>query len=178
MNTWTAGKKFEENHLPPINELYSRLNLLGISECDYDHDQRVWRAFKMKNLGNYHDLYLKTDVLLSSNVFETLRTTCLEHYTLYSTHFYTSPGLAWQACLKKTDVNLELITDPSMLLMFEQGTRGGITQAVYQYAWVNNKYMNELLDPGKESHYLQYLDVNNLYGWAMVQKLPTCGSNR
>ena len=98
---------------------YSELNLSGISECDYNHAQRVWEEFEMKNLEDYHSLYLKTDVLLLSNIFETFRTTYLEHYTLDPTHFYTSPRLAWQACLKKTGVNFEFFTDPDMFLMFE-----------------------------------------------------------
>ena len=85
----------------------------------------------MKNLGKYHDLYLKTDVILLSNVFEAFRFTCLKHYSLNLAHFYVSPGLAWQACLKNTGNELELLTDPSMLLMLEHGTRGGITEAVH-----------------------------------------------
>ena len=172
MDDWS---KFEEKQLPPKEEFYSNLNLSGISECDYDHAQRVWKEFDMKSLGEYDDLYLKTDVLLLANVFETFRKTCLEHYALDPAHFYTSPGLAWKACLKMTRVRLELLTDPDMLLMFERGTRGGITQAVHRYARANNKYMGEKFNPGKESHFLQYLDANNLYGWAMSQKLPTGG---
>ena len=170
MDDWS---KFGENQLPPIESFYSKLNLSGISECDYDHAQRVWSEFGMKSLGEYHDLYLKTDVLLLANVFETFRRTCLEHYQLDPAHFYTSPGLAWQACLKKSEIRLELLTDPDMLLMFERGTRGGITQAVHRYAQANNKYMGDKFDPSKSFHYLQYLDANNLYGHAMSQKLPT-----
>ena len=131
INEW---EKFEENCLPPIEAFYSELNLSGISECDYDHAQRAWTVFGMNSLGDYHDLYLKMDVLLLSNVFENFRTTCLEHYTLNPAHFYTSPRLAWPACLKKIGVNLELLTDPDMLLMFERGTRGSITQAVHWYS--------------------------------------------
>ena len=95
--------------------------------------------------------------------------------TLFSdpAHFYTAPGLAWKACLKKTRVRLELLTDPDMLLVFERGIRGGITQAVHRYALANNKYMGDLYDSNKESSYLQYLNANNLYGWAMSQPLPT-----
>ena len=126
-------------------------------------------------MGEYHDLYLKTDVLLLSNVFETFRNTCLQHYKLDPSHFYTSPGLAWQACLKKTGVKLELLTDPDMLLMFEHGIRGGITQAVHRYASENNKYMGEKFDPEKVSSFLQYLDTNNLCCWGMIQPLPTGG---
>ena len=118
----------------------------------------------MTSLGDYHHLYLKMDVLLLSNTFETFKTACLEHYALDPAHFYTSHGLAWQACLKKTEVNLELLTYPDMLLMFKQGTRGSITQAsitqaIHRYAQANNKYMGDGLDSGKDSNYLQYLDA-------------------
>ena len=108
-----------------------------------------------------------------ANVFEAFRDMCLKHYSLDPAHFYTAPGLAWKACLKKTGVTLKLLTDSDMLLMFERGIRGGITQAVHRYASANNKYMGDLYDPNKESSYLQYLDANNLYGWVMSQPLPT-----
>ena len=111
--------------------------------------------------------------MLLANVFEAFRNTCLRHYSLDPAHFYTAPGLAWQACLKKTGIKLELLTDPDMLLMFEKGIRGGITQAVHKYASANNEYMEDSFDPKSESSYLQYLDANNLYGWAMSQPLPT-----
>ena len=172
MDDWA---KFKEKQLPPTEAFYSELNLSGISKCDYNHAQRVWREFDMKSLGEYHDLYLKTDVLLLANVFETFRKACLEHYALDPAHFYTSPGLAWQACLKMTGIRLKLLTDPNMLLMFEQGTRGGIKQAVHRYARANNKYMGEKFDPSHPSRFLLYSDKNNLYGHAMSQKLPTGG---
>ena len=144
-----------------------------ISESDYKHGQRVWEEFGVRNIGDYHDLYLRTDVILLANVFEAFRDTCLKHYSLDPVHFYTAPGLAWKACLKKTGVRLDLLTDPDMLLMFERGIRGGITQAVHRYALANNKYMGDLYDPKKESSYLQYLNANNHYGWAMSQPLPS-----
>ena len=147
----------------------------SISEEDYQHAQRVWKEFGIRNLGDYHDLYLRTDVVLLANVFEAFRDTCLKHYKLDLAHFYTSPGLAWRACLKRTGIRLELLTDPGMLLMFERGIRGGITQAVRKYALANNKYMGDKFNPNEDSTYLQYLDANNLYGWAMSQPLPTGG---
>ena len=137
----------------------------GISDEDYEHAKKVWSAFDMKNLGEYHDLYFKTDVILLSNVFETFRDTCLEYYKLDPAHFYTSPRLVWQACLKKTDVKLELLTGPDMLLMFERGIRGGITQAVHRYVKANNKYMGKKFNPKGKISFLQYLDANILYGW-------------
>ena len=126
-------------------------------------------------MGEYHDLYLRTDVILLANVFESFRRVCLDNYGLDPSHFYTAPGLAWKACLKKTGIKLELLKDPDMLLMFENGIRGGITQSVHRWAAVNNPYIGSEYDSTKSIEYLQYLDANNLYGWAMSQPLPTGG---
>ena len=123
-------------------------------------------------MGLYHDLYLLTDTILLANVFEFFRAVCMDNYGLDPAHFYTAPGLAWKACYKKTGIVLELLQDNDMLLMFKQGIRGGITQAVHKYASANNPYMEEY-DKGKETNYLQYLHANTLYGWAMSQPLPT-----
>ena len=172
MSSWD---KFEESQLPPIEAFYSNLNMSNVSEADYEHAQRVWKEFRIRNLGEYHDLYLRTDVVLLANVLEAFRDTCLEHYSLDPAHFYTSPGLAWKVCLKHTGIKLELLTDPDMLLMFEHGIRGGITQAVHRYAMANNPYMGNKFNPDESTCYLQYLDANNLYGWAMSQSLPTGG---
>ena len=108
-------------------------------------------------------------------MYEAFRDTCLKHYKLDPAHFCTSPGLAWKACLKRTGIELELLTDPDMLLMFERGIRGGTTQAVRKYASANNKYMGDKFNPNEDATYLQYLDANNLYSWAMSQPLPTGG---
>ena len=145
----------------------------GISEKDYQHACKVWNEFGLKNMGDYHDLYLKTDVILLANVFESFRKVCLDNYGLDPAHFYTAPGLAWKVCLKKTGVNLELLKDPDMLLMFDRGIRGGITQSVHKWAIANNPYMGCEYDPLQQTNYLQYLNANNLYGWAMSQPLPT-----
>ena len=168
----SSWDRFEEVQFPPIEAFYSNLNMTNISEDDYQHAQKVWKEFGIRNLGDYHNLYLRTDVILPANMFEAFRNTCLEHYKLDPVHFYRSPGLAWKACLRKARVRLELLTDPDMLLMFERGIRGGITQAVHRYAPANNPYMGPKFNPSEESSYLQYLDANNLYGWAMSQPLP------
>ena len=172
VNSWD---RFNETLLPPIDAFYSNLNMSLINEDDYQHAQKVWEEFGIRDLGDYYNLYLRTDVVLLANVYEAFRDTCLKHYKLNSAHFYTSPGLDWCACLKHTGIRLELLTDPDVLLMFERGIRGGITQAVRKYASANNKYMGDRFDPKSESSYLQYLDTNNLYGWAMSQPLPTGG---
>ena len=172
VNSWD---RFNETQLPPIDAFYSNLNMSSISEEDYQHTQQVWKEFGIHNLGDYHDLYLRTDVVLLANIFEAFRDTCLKHYKLDPAHFYTSPGLAWKACLKHTGIKLELLADPDMLLMFEQGIRGGITQAVRKYAAANNPYMGDKFDPSEDTTFFQYLDANNLYSWAMSQLLPTGG---
>jgi hypothetical protein len=120
---------------------------------------------------DYHDLYLKTDVLLLADVMENFRKVCRANYGLDPMWYYTAPGLAWDACLKLTKVELELISDPDMYLLIERGIRGGISTITKRHAIANNKYMANY-DPKKESKYLPYLDANNLYGWAMSQPLP------
>ena len=166
--------KLSETQLPPKEEFYSRLNDEDISDEDYQHAINVWNTFGCKTIRNYHDLYLKSDVLLLADVFENFRKTCLKHYKLDPAHYYTSPGLAWDACLKTTGQHLQLLHDYDMLMMFQQGIRGGITHISKRYAEANNKYMKNY-NPGKESTFIQYLDANNLYGWAMSQNLPTHG---
>ena len=146
-----------------------------INEDDYQHAQKVWEEFGIRNLGDYYDLYLRTDVVLLANVYEAFRDACLRHYSLDPAHFYTSPGLAWKACLKHTGIKLELLTYPYLLLMSEWGIRGGITQEVRKYTLANNKYMGDRFDPKSESSYLQCLDTNNLYSRTMSQPLPTGG---
>ena len=167
-------EKLLETSIPPKEAFYSKLYDKEISDEDYQHAINVWNTFKCKSLRDYHDLYLKTDVLLLTDVFENFRKTCLKHYQLDPAYYYTSPGLAWDACLKTTGQRLELIHDYDMLMMFEKGIRGGISHISKRYGEANNKYMKDY-NPEKESSYIQYLDANNLYGWAMTQKLPTHG---
>ena len=136
--------------------------------------KKVWSTFNIKKLGEYHDLYVQSDTTLLADVFESFKDKCIEIYDPDPAHFLSAPGLAWQACIKKTQVELELLTDNDMLLMFEEGTRGGMCQATYRYAKANNKYMKNY-DKNKESSYLEYVDANNLYGFAMCKKLPVDG---
>ena len=165
--------KFDEK-LPTKEEFYSILNNEHISDEDYNHAKNVWNTFNLKNMGEYHDLYLQSDILLLSDVFENFRKTCLQYYKLDPCHYFTSPGLSWDAMLKMTDIKLELMTDIDMFQFIEKGLRGGISYIANRYGKANNKYMKDY-KKDKPSKYIMYLDANNLYGWAMSQYLPTGG---
>ena len=165
-------EKFNDTKLPPQEAFYSKLSGKGITEKNYKHAWNVWNTFKMKTLKDYHKLYNETDVLLLADVFENFRNLCLKIYGLDPVYYFTAPGLAWDACLKMTNINLELLSDPNMLLMFEKGIRGGISIITNRYGEANNKYMGNRFNKNKLSKYLMYLDANNLYGSAMSEKLP------
>ena len=168
-------ERFKENKIPPKEAFYSRLTGEGISDEGYERVEKVWKVFSMKTLQDYHDLYNITDVLLLADVFENFRNVCMENYKLDPAHYFTAPGLAWDACLKITDVELELLSDIDMLLMIEKGIRGGISMISNRYAKANNKYMSESFNEKDPSKYIMYLDANNLYGWSMSKPLPTHG---
>ena len=114
----------------------------NIIDIDHKHAARVFKEFKVNNLGHYHDLYVQSDTLLLADIFENFRNMCLKTYGLDPAYFVSLPGFAWYACLKITEIKLELITDINMLLMIESGMRGGVCHVVCSYAEVNNKYMN------------------------------------
>ena len=171
MDSW---ERFSETSLPSKEDFYSKLNMEDISDIDYRHANNVFKGFKLENLGDYHDLYVQSDTLLLADVFNNFRDMCIKEYDLDPGHFLSLPGLAWQACLKKTNIELELLTDYDMLLMVEEGIRGGICHSIQRYAKANNNYMKNY-NKDEESSYIQYLDANNLYGWAMSKKLPVNG---
>ena len=166
-------EKFNEK-LPPKEEFYSILNDEHVTDKDYQHAQTVWNTFNLKNMGEYHDLYLKSDILLLADVFENFRKTCLQYYKLDPCHYFTSPGLSWDAMLKMTNIKLELMTDIDMFQFIEKGMRGGTSYIANRYGKANNRYM-KTYDEKAPSKYIMYLDANNLYGWAMSQYLPTGG---
>ena len=136
----------------------------------------MFKTFNNKNLCDYHNLYVQSDVLLLDDVFENFRNQCLNIYDLDPANFLTLPSLAWQACLKATNVQSDLLTDKEMLLMLENGVRGGITQVINKFSYANNKYMSDY-DKNEDSSFLQYFDVISLHAWAMCQKPPVKNFN-
>ncbi len=181
--------RFEETTLPPREAFYNSLQEEDITEDEYQHAQHVWKAFGIQNMGDYHDLYMETDVHLLADVFENFRDLCLEYYELDPCHFFTSPGLSWQACLKMTGVQLELLTDIDMHLFIERGLRGGISMISHRHGKANNPYLLQqakekymelkavaeqqglqvppfntkiYYDEKQRTSYIMYLDANNL----------------
>ena len=163
MDSW---ERFNETSLPSKEDFYSNLNMENIDDIDYRHDNNMFKRFKLANLGQYHDLHVQSDTLLLADAFENFRDISIKEYKLDPAHFLSLPGLAWQVHLKKTNIELELLTDYDMLLMVEEGIRGGICHSIHRYAKANNKYMKNY-NNNEESSYIQYLDANNWYGWAM-----------
>ena len=165
-------ERFKKRALPPKEAFYSKLSEEHVSDTDYERALKVWKHFGIRTLGQYHDLYLRTDVLLLTDVFENFRDLCMEYYGLDPAHYYTLPNFAWDAMLLKTGVEIEQLHDQEMFEMVEKGMRGGMCQVSHKLAVANNKYMGEAYDENKPSNYISYLDANNLYGLAMSQKLP------
>ena len=168
MDNWN---KFNETEISSIDDHYSNLNLRHISKEDHKHAQKVKNTFNIKNLGEYHDLYVQSNAAQLADTLAQFRTLCLNERRLDPAYFCTTPGLAFETCLKMTEVELELLTDMDLVLMFEKGTRGGISQAIQRYASANNKYMPNY-NSKAPSTYLMYVDANNLYGYARSKKLP------
>ena len=165
-------KKFNEAQLPNKKDFFSILSNEHITHEQYNHAQNVWNTFNLKTMGDYHDLYLKSDTLLLADIFENFRKTCLQYYKLDPCHYFSSPGLSWDAMLKMTNVKLELMTDIDMFQFIEKGLRGGTSYIANRFGEANNKYMKNFNET-EPSKYIMYLDANNLYGWAMSQCLPT-----
>ena len=165
-------EKFDQTELPTKEQIYSTLNDQHITNDEYNHARKVWKAFNIKTMSEYHDLYLKSDVLLLADVFESFRKTCLQYYKLDPCHYFTSPGLSWDAMLKMTNMKLELMTDVDMFQFIEKGMRGGVSYIANRHGKANNNYINKY-DEKEPSKYIMYVDANNLCDWAMSQYLPT-----
>ena len=173
-----SSERFNEGKLPARKYFYSSTKIGDdskisdghISVKDYLTCKKIWDKFEIKNMGDYHDHYFKKDVLFLADVFEKFIATCLKFYGLDACHYFSSPGLSWDAMLKMTGVKLEKISDIDKYLFIEKGLRGGITYIDKRYAKANNKYMNDY-DLKKPLTFISYLDMNNLYGWAMSEYL-------
>ena len=154
-------KKFNENKLPNKSKFFSSLKDCGINEKEYQKTINVWNVYEIKHLGEYHDLYLKTDVLLLCDVFERFSKTCLEYYYLDSSYYFSSLRLSWDVMLKMTKIKLQ-IDDIDIHLFIEKGMRGGVS-------YISKRYTK--VDDNKTK---MYWDANNLNGWTMIQPLPVC----
>ncbi|XP_050528668.1 uncharacterized protein LOC126898547 [Daktulosphaira vitifoliae] len=166
-----SWEKLDENQLPTRENFYSSITKNTVSEEDYEHAKKMWQHFECKTIGDYSDKYLLVDVMVLADIFEKFRAESLKNYSLDPTHYYSCPALSFDAMLKYTDVNIELITDPDMLLMFELGIRGGLTQVNQRYARANHPGISDY-NPNIPHKYLQYLDATNLYGTAMMEPMP------
>ena len=181
MSTWTVLKDLVKKNCPQKKCFYSSVKdgttndngkkLDGhISDEDYLTCKKIWNEFNMKNMGYYHDHYLKRDVLLLTDVFEKIIDTCLKFLGLDPCNCFSSPGLSWDAMLKLTGVRLEKIADIYVYLFIEKGLRGGISYITKRYTKANNKHMKnyDLKNPSK---FIIYLDMNDVYDWAMSSYL-------
>ena len=155
--------KFHDTSLPCKPSFHNQLKDAPIKDSEYEHAQTVFNAFQMNTLGEYHDLYLITDILLLADVFTVFRRMCLSYYKIDPVHCYTTPGLSWQAALRMTDVTLELLDNVEMHQFIELGVRGGVSVISHRHATTD------------DDHSLFYIDANNLYGKAMSLPLPTGG---
>ena len=171
MDSW---KRFNEPVPLHKKYYYSKLNDENIFDNDLDHVKNVFNTFEIKNVGKYHDLYVISDTALLADVFENFRNKCLDINELDPVYYLSAPRFSWQSCLKNTRVKLELLTDNNMLLPFEKGIRGGMCNAIRNYARANNKYMKNH-DSTMECRYLMYYDAKNLYGHAVNKKLSIDG---
>ena len=151
-------------------------NKRDINDANYTLTKRVSKDFEIKNIGEYHDFHIQSDTLLLVDAFNNFRNMCLEKYGLYHAHFLSVLALAWQAALEKTRVKLDLLSNIDMLLIVEKDARGEICDTIHQCLKTNNKYMKGYIK-NKESFYLNYWNINNLYGQAISQKLPVGSFN-
>ena len=168
-------ENFKEE-VPSKEKFDCSLNDRKISDKEYEHVLNVWENFEMKAIKDYHDLYLKCDALLLADVFEKFRNNSLKNYGLCPSHYLGATCSSFDAIPKMPKIKLELISDPDMYIFFEKGVRGRISYTSNRYSKTNNKYLKSY-DPKQESKHKIYLDVNNLYCYAMYKFLSTSGSN-
>ncbi|CAG9840781.1 unnamed protein product [Diabrotica balteata] len=163
--------RLKEKTPPPKENFYNNLTNKHISDEDYARAIDVWNTFDCKSMSDYAMLYLISDVLLLADVFENFRKVCHKEYNLDPCHYITAPALSWDAMLRYTKIELELLTDVDMVHFLKKGVRGGVAQCSKREAVANNRYLPNY-DPQQPESYIMYLDATNLYGAAMCQYLP------
>ena len=165
--------RLDETNLPPKEAFYCKLTDEGTDE-DYQHAQTVWKEFNIESVNEgVPQLLHLSDVLLLADIFENIRNICMSHYEFDPAWYFSAPGVAWDAALTITKVQIELLRDPDMLLMIDGGIREGIATISHRHAKDNKEYMGT--DPAEKSKFISYFDANNLYGWALSKQLPTSG---
>jgi len=159
-------ERFKETQLPAKDQFYSELTEEHITDEQYDRALKTFGQLKCQTIQDYHNFYMALDVLLLADIFENFRKLSLHIYKLDPAHFYTLPGLSWDACLKHTGQELQLLTDESMYLFLEASIRGGVSVISHRHAVANNPYLEDKtkFDPKEDRSYILYLDANNLYG--------------
>ena len=170
-----SSDRFEETELPSQDAFFTKFSGSPCSDSKYTHATRVRDAFRCKTIADYHDIYLQLDVFLLADCYEKFRKTCLKLYSLDLIHYYTTPGLACDAALRMSRVDLQLITDNGIYNFVENSISGGISMMSTPHAQANNPSFPDTYDANLPKQNLIYLDANNLYGWAMSQSLPTHG---
>ena len=170
----TSLERLNEHELPSKDCFYNDLTMEHIEDSEYIHAKKVWNAFRCFTMKDYQELYMRLDVALLADVFENFRGNSLRHYQLDPTHFSTAPSLNWHACLKKTKVNLQLVTYLEISLFIDEGLVGGVSMARNPHLSPNNEEVPGY-NESEEKKWLLLLDCNNQYGWAMSQSLPNGG---
>lgn len=166
-----SDEKYELTQLPSKDDFYSKLRQSHISDEEYAFAKNVWEVFKCKTMGDYNDLYMKIDVLLLADVMQAFRSMMMKSHKLDPAHYVTLPAMSWDAMLRSTKVQLDLLTDYDMILMIESGIRGGLCQVSQRYAKANNPSIPGY-NPTQKTTYITYQDCNALYATVMSKPLP------
>jgi len=167
----TSRDVLKQTSLPSMSEFYSNFKMEGITEDEYKRAQEMWDTYKCKNMQHFHDLYVKLDVVLLADCMENFQCVGIQEYGIDPAHCWTLAGYTWKCCLKTTNLELQLITDPNIYLMFENAITGGVSPVSNRYSKANNKYLSND-DSTQRSSYIMSWDVVNLYGYCMSFKLP------
>ena len=177
-------EKYHETELPRKGKFFNKLNNKDISNDEYEHALNVFKTFKCKNLLEYSELYLKTDICHLSDVFQKFSDFAYKTYNLDPRHSYTLPGFSWESMFKMTKIELQLISDSDMYLFLMDTIRGGICQVNKKHVIANNIYTRKVHDESSDkkvkkklktndlNKFIMYLDANNLYGYSMSKSLP------